>query len=86
MTESAVGVGLQGRFPGSVLAVGRSRLMPVIVVAEVLGGEPLLMQAIGACRCPDSLERQDQDQEDEEVPSDHGSCRQGAVSGRSVAV
>ena len=61
MTETAVGVGLQGRSSGFILAVGRSRMMSVIVVAEVLGGGPLLMQAVGARRCPDSLERQDQD-------------------------
>lgn len=86
MTETAVGVGLEGRFPRLALAVGRSRMMAVIVVADVLGGDPLLMQAIGARRCPDGLERQYQDQEEEEEASDHGSCSREQSVGRSVAM
>lgn len=64
MTDTAVGVGLQSRFPRAVLAVGRSRLMPMIVVPEVLRGDTLLVLAISARCCPDSLERQDENQED----------------------
>ena len=56
MTTTAVGMNIERRLPGTVVAVGRD-LVLVGVVAAMLCGNALRMLTIGAGRRPDRLER-----------------------------
>ena len=71
MTSTAVGMHIERRLTGTVVAVGRG-LVLVGVVAEMLRGDALLMLTIGAGRRPDGLERKQKHQENEGKTLHHG--------------
>ena len=79
MTNTAVGMNIQRRLPGTVVTVDRCFVL-VGVVAEMLGSDVLLVLAVCAGRRPDGLERQQEHQKNEGKAFHHGpECNRSRV-------